>query len=112
MPNQTTTIPPLTPRASEQLDRPVQYWLFQVRDHQPLTEVDTSLGPQALMLPPAGVATLATGQNNQNQELIYIKTSADANVATITGAAQGPQTLTAQYDTLRFKSNGTTWYKV
>lgn len=113
----TTSILPELPQRAQVADdagrftRETVGWLYKLQSHQPLVEVDTSGGPVTLALPPAG-NNATTGQSAQNQELIYIKTTADGNVATITGAAQGAQTLTAQYDKLRFKSNGTTWYMV
>ena len=86
-----------------------QKYLLTVQNLLPFNAVDTSTGPASVALPPAGNVQ-GTGQNNQNQELIYKKISADANVLTITGAAEGPQTLTNQYDMIRFKSDGTNWW--
>lgn len=86
-----------------------QKYQFSLQNLLPFNAVDTSAGPVAVALPPAGNIS-GTGQNNQNQEIIYKKTSADANVFTVTGGAEGPQTLTNQYDTIRFKSDGTNWW--
>lgn len=76
----------------------------------PLLIVDTSAGPYAESLPPAGLNS-TTGQSNQNQEITYIKSSADANVFTLNGAQGGPYTLTARYSLMKFKSDGTVWWK-
>lgn len=107
----TTTLPPISARVLQAAQQ-FLYWLFSVQSHQPLVEVDTSLGPVSVALPPAGLSSTATGQSNQNQELIYVKTSADGNALTVTGALNGSQNTAVQYGVLRFKSNGTSWYKV
>ncbi len=78
---------------------------------QPLNLVDTSHGSFSAALPPPG-ANQSTGQSNQGQELIYKKVSADGNTFTLTGAAEGPQTLTAQYSSVRLQSDGTNWWVV
>ena len=44
-------------------------------------------------------------------EITYVKTSADANVYTLNGVQGGPYTLSAQYDSLKIKSDGTNWWK-
>lgn len=86
-----------------------QKYEFTLQNQLPLVLVDTSAGPYSEALPPAGNIS-GTGQNNQNQEITYKKTSADAHVFTVTGGAEGPQTLTNQYDTIKFKSDGTNWW--
>ena len=73
--------------------------------------MDTTAAPVTIALPPAGLNS-STGQSNQNQEIIYLKASADANTWTITGALTGDIVLTTQYSGVRFKSDGTNWYKV
>lgn len=88
-----------------------QKYLFTLQNHLPFVKVDTSLGSYAEFLPPAGNVS-GTGQNNQNQEITYLKVSADGNTFTLTGAATGPVTITAQYAGYRFKSDGAKWYKV
>jgi hypothetical protein len=88
-------------------------WLFSLQYQLPLRVADTSSGSYAEALPPAGVnAGDSTGQSAQNQELIYIKSSADANTLTITGAITGTVTLSTQYQVARFKSDGTVWWLV
>ena len=93
------------------LSNPLRLFLFTIARIAPLMEVDTSGGPYSEALPPAGLNS-TTGQSNQNQELIYVKTSADANVFTVTGAVNGAQTISAQYGVHRFKSDGTNWFLV
>lgn len=88
---------------------PLRQWLFTVQNLLPLRVGDTSGGPITEALPPAGLNS-TTGQSNQNQEILYIKSSADANAWTITGAITGTVALTAQYAVARFKSDGTNWW--
>lgn len=90
---------------------PFRQWLFTLQNLLPLRLVNTSGGPYAEALPPAGLDQ-TTGQSNQNQEIIYKKISADLNIFTLTGAAEGPQTLTKQYAAIRLKSDGTSWWVV
>lgn len=106
---QTQLFPP--PQRGSNLPEPLLKWLFSVQNLLPLRTMDTSGGSYSEALPPAGLNS-TTGQSNQNQELIYIKTTADANMATITGADSGPVTLKQQFDCVRFKSDGTNWYQV
>lgn len=96
---------------SKRLAPPLRQWLFTVQNLLPLVTVHTSGGPESIALPPAGLNS-TTGQSNQNQEIIYLKTSADGNAVTITGAETGDVTLNAQLDCVRFKSDGTSWYQV
>jgi hypothetical protein len=93
---------------SRRLAPPLREWLFSVQNLLPLVEVDTTAGNLAITLPPAGLNS-STGQSAQNQEIIYIKTSADAHTATIAGALTGSATLKNRYDIARFKSDGTNW---
>lgn len=110
MPTTETTLfqPPLRDSV---LSQPEQKYLFTLQHKDPLRIGDTSAGPYSEALPPAGLNS-TTGQSNQNQEIIYVKGSADANNWTITGAISGPVVLAAQFDRARFKSNGTDWYRV
>ena len=121
MPTTTTVLhdPPLREKiadAAGRLARSLTYWLFSLQKQHQLKLVDTSGGNYAETTPPAGLNS-ATGQSNQNQEIVYKKISADANTFTLNGSTQGPlpegaQTLTAQWSKLRIKSNGTNWYVV
>jgi hypothetical protein len=77
---------------------------------KPLNIVDTSAGSYSQALPSPG--TEESGQSNQGVELIFKKISADGNTFTLTGAAEGPQTLTAQYAKVRVQSDGTSWWVV
>ena len=85
-------------------------WLLLVQLMAPMIEVDSSAGPETIHLPAPGISS--TGQTAQNQELIYVKISSDANHVTIDGAASGTVTLSAQWDRARFKSNATDWIQV
>jgi len=89
----------------------MQYWFLESQRQFPLRVGDTSGGPETEALPPAGLNS-TTGMTAQNQEIIYIKGSADANNWNITGAITGAVTLTAQYAFARFKSDGTNWWRV
>lgn len=106
----TTLFPPPIPRGANAPDWLVKYLTtFQLL--HPLREIDTTDGPYAEDAPPAGLNT-TTGVSNQNQEIIYIKISADANAFTLNGVEFGVITLTTQGERARIKSNGTTWYRV
>lgn len=110
---QTTLFPPPT-RAKALDDKgflgiPFRQWLFTLQMLLPLRVIDTTAGSYAEDLPPAGLNS-TTGQSNQNQEIIYVKASSDGNVFTLNGGLDGPKTLTAQWDVLRYKSDGTSWY--
>jgi hypothetical protein len=106
---QTVLFPP--PLRGTSLSQPEQKYLFTLQNLQPLRVGDSSAGPYSEALPAAGLNS-TTGQSNQNQEIIYVKASADANVWTITGAISGPVLLGAQFAFARFKSDGTNWWKV
>ena len=93
------------------IEKTFQKWLFSLQMLQPLRVGDSSAGPYSEALPAAGLNS-TTGQSNQNQEIIYVKGSADANNWTITGAISGSVVLAAQYAYARFKSDGTNWYRV
>lgn len=116
MPTTSTSLfpPPLRDTildAVGRVARPFQAWLFALQNRQQLKLVDTSTGSYSEALPSAGLNP-ATGQSNQDQELVYKKTSADGNTFTLTGAVDGAQTLTAQFAKVRLRSNGTSWYVV
>lgn len=89
----------------------MQLWFFTLQNAHPLHTVDTSKGSYSEAPPPAGLNE-ATGQTNQNVEITYTKTSADANTFTLTGVEGGPYMLHAQYDVIRIKSDGTSWWPV
>lgn len=107
---QTQLFPPPV-REDSNLTKGERQYFQSLQYRCPLREGDTSAAGYAEDLPPAGV-TSAAGQSNQNQELLYIKISADANNWTINGAISGPVVLAAQYAFARFKSNGAVWYRV
>lgn len=104
---QTQLFPP--PLRGTSLSDPEQKYLASLQYLSPLRVADTSAGSYSEALPAAGL-NASTGQSNQNQEIIYVKGSADGNSFTVTGAISGPLTLTAQYDVARFKSDGTNWW--
>jgi len=91
---------------------PLRQWLFTLQYLLPLVTIDTTSGPVTIALPAAGLAG-TTGQSNQNMEVTYRKTSADGNHVTITGSADGTQTLTTNSgagSVVKFKSDGTSWW--
>ena len=98
------------PTQYSDLEESIQKYLLTLSALMPLYEVDTTAGSYSEAPPPAGLNN-ATGQSNQSMEITYIKTSADGNVFTLTGVEGGPYTLTAQFQTLKIKSNATFWYK-
>ena len=106
----TPYLPPAPTSQGSNLSQADYMWMLIVQGLAPLYEVDTSKGSYSEALPPPGVGT--SGQTGQGKEIIYVKTSADANTDTITGAKTGPVTLSAQYQVARFKSDGTYWYAV
>jgi hypothetical protein len=115
MSSQTTLFPPPT-RTNAVDDKgflavPLRQWLFTLQMLLPLVTVDTSGGNQSIALPPAGLNS-TTGQSNQNMEITYLKTTADANTATITGGQGGPRVIATQYEVRRFKSDGTNWWNI
>jgi|SRR5580693_80673 hypothetical protein len=107
---QVTRRPP--PLRFADLSQPMQFWELETQQSAPLNKVDTSKGSYTEAPPAAGLDT-TTGQTNQNQEITYIKVSADANTFTLEGnnLPLGPYTLTAQGQVLKIKSDGTDWYK-
>lgn len=111
MPTTQTIFPPIPQRVAQQISDALLKWLISVQMQLPLREVDTTAAPYAEAAPPAGLNS-TTGQSNQNQEIIYVKTSADGNVFTLNGVQGGPYTLVAQYQRIRIKSDGTSWWRV
>lgn|ERR1700730_8098054 len=111
---QTTLFPP--PVRDTTISDALRRYLFSLQMLGPLNEVDTSAGNVVIALPQAGLTDTETGQSNQNQELIFVKTSPDGHTVTITGAVGGSQVLTAQTPAagscVRFKSNASVWYVV
>lgn len=107
--SQTVLFPP--PLRGTTLSQPEQKYLASLQYLSPLRVGDSSAGSYSEALPPAGL-NQTTGQSNQNQEIVFIKGSADANTWTVTGAQGGPVTFSAQYDSARFKSDGTNWWRV
>jgi hypothetical protein len=108
----TQTIMRVPPLRTTSIEPVIQQWLLAVARLLPLVECNTSGGNFNQALPPAGLSNAATGETNLNQEIHYVKTTADANTVTITGAVSGNVVLAAQYDHATFKSNGTVWYRI
>ncbi len=108
----TQTIRRLPPLRNANVSKEMQYWELETQSATPLRTVNTTAGSYT-EAPPAAGLNGSTGQTNQNQELIYIKTSTDANVFTLAGPnlPLGPYTLTTQGQVLRIKSDGTNWWK-
>lgn len=96
------------PLRGDQNTSPMQYWFFGLQNAQPLRTVDTSAGSYSEATPQPGAD--AAGQTNQNVEITYKKISADGNTFTLTGVADGPQTLTTQFSHFKIKSDGTNWW--
>lgn len=110
MSNQTNLFPP--PLRGSSLPDALQKYLITLQMLLPLVTVDTTGGSVVIPLPPAGL-NVATGQSNQNMEITYRKTSADANTVTITGSADGAQVLTSNIGAasrVRLKSDGYRWW--
>ena len=105
----TQTIRRQPPLRNSNVPAQMQYWELETQQANPLVTVDTSDGPETITPPPAGLIG-TTGQTNQNQEITYIKTSADANVATIIDVEGGPYFLIGQFNTVKIKSDGTSWW--
>ncbi|HEX3941584.1 MAG TPA: hypothetical protein VHX11_08900 [Acidobacteriaceae bacterium] len=103
----TTLFPP--PLRGQNASNPQTLYLFSLQKQLPLKKVDTSAGDYAEDAPDPGGTS---GQNNQNQEISYLKTSSDANVFTLNGVEGGPYTLTALYDHLRIKSDASKWWRI
>jgi hypothetical protein len=107
---QVTRRPP--PLRFADLSQPMQFWELETQQAAPMQKVDTSAGNETANPPAAGL-DVTTGQTNQNQELTYLKTSADGNTFTLEGPnlPLGPYTLTAQGQFFKIKSDGTDWYR-
>jgi hypothetical protein len=93
------------------LPQGLQLWLLTLQLQLQLIVVDTTTGSVESAPPPAGLNS-STGQSNQNQELVIVKSSPDANTVTATGIEGGPYVLTTQYQFMRIKSDGTNWWRV
>lgn len=112
--SQTTLFPP--PNQSKAVDdrgylTPTQQqWNFTLQRQLPLIEIDTTTGPLVDTVPPAGLNS-TTGQSNQNQEITFVKISADANAYTLNGVVSGAIVISAQYAFFKIKSDGTNWYR-
>lgn len=107
----TQTMPPPPTTQNSNLSPSDHRWLLIMQNLLPLVIVDSTSGPLSIALPDPGVDA-SSGQTGQSKEIIYKKISVDSNVVTITGGAEGSQTLTLQYAGIRFKSDGTDWWVV
>lgn len=105
-----TTLPQPTTLGSN-LSQTDYLWALLLQAQLPLNVIDTSDGDEVIELPPPG-ANQSSGQTAQNQELIYVKSSADGNSVTISGAVTGEVTFSSQFASARFKSDGTNWWDV
>jgi hypothetical protein len=108
----TQTVRRLPPLRNSNVSDQMQYWELETQQANPLRSVDTSKGSYSENPPPAGLIG-TTGQTNQNQEITFVKVSADGNVFTLEGEnlPLGPYTLTAQGQVLKIKSDGTDWWR-
>ena len=115
MPTKQSTLfaPPTRSQAVDKkgfLAEPLKLWLFTLQLLFPLITVDTTVGPLAETAPPAGLNS-ATGQSNQNMEITYVKSSADAHSYTLHGVEGGDIVISAQFAFFKIKSDGTNWWK-
>jgi len=86
-------------------------WFQGVKQQLPLFSVSTAAGNVTIPLPtftnPASAAVYL------NREHLYLKSTADANTVTITGAAVGGSVvLSSQGDKARFRFDGKNWWTV
>jgi hypothetical protein len=95
---------------NRRLAAPLREWLFSVQNLLPLVVVDTSAGSFADTVPAAGLNS-TTGQSNQNMEITFVKSSADANTFTLHGVQGGDIVIAAQYARFKVKSDGTNWWQ-
>ena len=105
--------PPNQSKAVEEdgfFTRTQQAWNFTLQNLLPLVVVDTTAGNEVIDAPPAGLNS-STGQSNQNMEITYVKSSVDGNTVTVNGVEGGPYVLATQYEFLKIKSDGTSWWK-
>jgi hypothetical protein len=107
----TQSIRRLPPTRNANLTKEMQYWELETQSSHPLVTVDTSKSGYSEAPPPAGL-NQATGQTNQNVEITYTKTSADANIFTLNGVQGGPYMMKGKFDVIRIKSDGTNWWPV
>jgi hypothetical protein len=110
MPTTQTQLPP-PPVRDTTLSKSEQLYLAMLQYQMPIRKVDTTAGPYAEAAPAPGLSN-DTGQTNQNQQISYVKTSADVNVFTLNGVAGGPYTLTNQHDSITIKSDASNWYVI
>jgi len=110
--SQKRTVQRQPPLRGSELPDVIQQWLLALQTLLPLIVFDTSAGPEVFALPNPGLNNSQTGQTNQNQEIIVIKSTADVNTVSITGAVAGTVILTSQYAVARFKSDATSWWVV
>ena len=78
--------------------------LLNVLSRQIFNSISTASGNVTQALPDA--------KTNFGAELIYLKSTSDANTITITGAVTGSVVLGSQGNSARFKSDGRQWWKV
>lgn len=95
---------------NRRLAPPLRQWLFSVQNLLPLVVIDTTSGNIVEGVPPAGLNS-TTGQSNQNMEITFVKSSADANSFTLNGVQGGAIVISAQYATFKIKSDGTSWWR-
>ena len=86
-------------------------WFQQVKKQAPFFPIDTSVGNISLSLPT--FPTTAAAAEYINREHLYLKSTADGNTVTISGAAVGgPVVLNAQGQKARFRFDGKNWWAV
>lgn len=106
----TVLFPP--PVRDSTLSKSELKYLFSIQYLIPIWVVDTTLGPEVIVLPNAGLDNSQTGQSAQDQEIIIIKGTADASTVTINGATTGTVILVSRGDFGRFKSDGVVFWGV
>ena len=84
--------------------------MFTLQQLLPIWVADTTTGPEVVALPNAGLDNSQTGQSAQDQEIIIVKGSHDANTVTITGGTTSPVVLGSFGDFARFKSDAIQWW--
>jgi len=107
----TTPILPPAPTTLGSNLSPTDYqWLLIAQGLAQLNKVDTSKGSYTEAAPAPGVAS--SGQTAQGKEIVYTKVSGDGNAFTLTGVQGGPYMLSAKFDVIKIKSDGTNWWPV
>lgn len=79
-------------------------WYQLVKKSNPFFPVDTTAGNISI--------ALQSGSEYLNREHLYLKSSADGNTVTITGAIGGPVVLPTQGAKQRFRYDGKQWWPV